>query len=156
MVSCKYDDIAPNPLAKQISQPLLVGSWKMVTNNGVDVSFDIVESSGLTWTKRTILTYKGRTTVFNEDDSAMLSPIYQAALKSQAGAFDLQLWADPKYNSDLSDLVVFNGLQPNSNYSQLTGKLGQARVWGLDTTYSGPPLLDTVNFKSLIIINRVK
>jgi hypothetical protein len=158
VISCTFDNVAPYLPPQQISQPLLVGSWKMVTNKGVDVSFDIVESGGKSWSTSTILSYQGRSTVFNEDDSAGLVPIYKSILKSPAGSILLDLWADPKHNVDISDQISFYSLQPNSTYSQLTGKLGYAHVWGIDTAYRGPtgPFRDTVNFKSPIIINRVK
>jgi hypothetical protein len=154
VVSCTYNNIQPKPsLPPQISQPLLVGSWKMVTNKGVDVSFDIVESYGKSWTQNTILGYNGKTTFY--DDDGGFDPITKPTLKSPAGSIALQLWASPFIYSDVGDAIYFYSLQPNSTYTQLTGKLGYASVYGLSSN-SLPPLLDTINFKSPIVINKIK
>jgi hypothetical protein len=156
-ISCTYDNIStksyPPP---QISQPLLVGSWKMETNRGVDVSFDVVEYGGKSWTKHTILGYNGKTTVLAPDDSGARVPITEPIMKSPTGSIQLLMWADRSYYSDAENEVSFYSLQPNTSYTQLIGKLGYSVVFGLDSNTSIPPLLDTINFKSPIIINKVK
>lgn len=122
LLSCTYDNIDQKTLPpKQISEPLLVGSWKMVTNSGVDVSFDIVEFSGKSWTKNTILSYKGVTTVLNDD--VVITPITEPLLKSPNGSIQLQMWA-VRINTDIENEVSFYSLQPNSSFNQLTGGLG--------------------------------
>lgn len=154
LLSCAYNNIEQEAIPpKQISEPLLVGSWKMVTNSGVDISFDIVELNGKSWTKNTILRYNGVSTVLNED--VVIAPIIEPLLKSPAGSIQLQMWA-VRSNTDIENEVSFYSLQPNSSFNQLTGGSGYANVFGLDSTNSLPPLLDTIHFKSPVIINKVK
>jgi hypothetical protein len=154
LFSCAYDNIEQKAFPPpQISEPLLVGSWKMITNSGVDVSFDIVELNGKSWTKNTILRYKGVSTVLNDD--VVINPITEPLLKSPAGSIQLQMWA-VRNNTDIENEVSFYSLQPNHSFNQLTGQLGYANVFGLDSTNSLPPLLDTITFKSPIIINKIK
>ena len=157
-ISCTFDNIPtksyPPP---QISQPLLAGSWKMETNRGVDVSFDVVEYGGKSWTKHTILGYNGvKSVFFSSDDSSALVPISVPILKSPAGSIQLQMGVHRKNFSEVENQISFYSLQPNSTYTQLTGKLGYVNVFGFDSVTSIPPFYDTINFKPPIVINRIR
>jgi hypothetical protein len=125
----------------------------METNRGVDVSFDIIDSEGKSWTQNVILSYNGVTTV--PDDG--LDPIAEPILKSPPGSIQLQMWTLRNVNVDAGNEVSYYSSQPNSAYTQLTGRSGYASVFGVGNSWpSSLPLLDTINFKSPIIINRIK
>jgi len=155
MVSCTYNNNPKPSMPGQISQPLLVGNWKMETNRGVDVSFDIIDSIGKSWSQNVRLGYRGITAM-----PYGVSPITVPILKSPAGSIALHLWTlRNNNNTDVGNEILFYSLQTNSIYTELTGKLGYAVVFGLDNSFppSSPyPLLDTINFKSPIVINKLK
>jgi hypothetical protein len=138
-VSCSKNDAQP-------AYKSLVGNWKMVTNNGVDLKFEIISdpnNSSTLFMAFPYVSYNGQTSITG--NQAVSFPLTLSnGLYNVNFAYVMGTWANG---------ASLTNVQENSTLTMLTANSGWVSLAGFNTTLPQPWV---VNLTSPIIINRVK
>ncbi len=137
-ISCSKTRV--NPIPKYTS---LIGSWRMETNNGIDVSFDIISNPNtlILYSANTKVTYQGITS----------SPVAYDYQIDVSNGYTIQLYSTVNTSVETTNATFFDNLRSNSTFTQLSGDSGRAYVGGYVSQTNLP-----INFTPPITINRIK